>query len=90
LFIYVFQKLCHEFHHEQPQSKVSNGYQAAFGPNHLRDRPIRNTIRNITTNTMIIPTHTPALKISPMAWQLESVTNRNAHITYNDCFIKLI
>jgi hypothetical protein len=40
----------------------------------------RNIIRNMTANTMSIPTHTPALKISAMAWQLESVTSKNASI----------
>jgi len=44
------------------------------------DLPIRNMMRPITTATMIIPTQTPALKISAMAWQLERVTTQNASI----------
>jgi hypothetical protein len=39
---------------------------------YLELRPISHTINTMITTTISTPTHTPALKISPIAWQDEN------------------
>ena len=47
-------------------------------------------INPTTTATMRIPTHTPALKISPIASQPESVTKEKISIKESECFILIV
>ena len=70
--------------------KETNRQSAEKERSYLLALPTNQTIKTITNTTIIIPTQTPALKISAIAWQPEMVVsnNRQTSARQNCVFIK--